>query len=118
MSHNLNLLELMTDNRCTCIPGLPWSTVHNKSQLTAVADAASIFLPGYERKPERLLSTVTYHIPETVLRVTRVLLQNMQLPLERLGDNQDPEPLQKALVCGLFLNAARRQPDGVTILLV
>ncbi|KAK9861172.1 hypothetical protein WJX84_009752 [Apatococcus fuscideae] len=40
------------------------------------------------------------------------LLQAMKLPLERLGDNQDPEPLQRALTCGLFLHAARRQPDG------
>ncbi|KAK9866673.1 hypothetical protein WJX84_001022 [Apatococcus fuscideae] len=40
------------------------------------------------------------------------LLQAMKLPLERLGDTQDPEPLQRALVCGLFLHAACRQSDG------
>lgn len=39
-------------------------------------------------------------------------LQAMKLPLERLDDNQDPEPLQRALICGLFLHAARRQSDG------
>jgi hypothetical protein len=36
----------------------------------------------------------------------------LQLPLKSCGD--DIDPLRRALVCGLFPNSAKLQPDGGT----